>query len=213
MIKKTLVISIILLFLFNFTGGATSIITEETPVMMKAYEKALETHKRRCAVEGSEVKDREVEEIVFWLHYYSEHREVFENDRFNHNLDYPQLWKDSLAIVWEESWFVNVRNQDYGTGFGWGALQWSTAEDNANRIFGWDWENESVALPYSNRLQAKYVIGHLLYLYDYYDRQRRLTVLGYNMGMKVHNKNPWDERYWLKVSIWRRQFDDYLRQP
>jgi len=212
MIKRTLLLIIVLLICFNFTGRATSIITEETPVIMAAYEKALETHKRRCAVEGSEVRKREVEEIVYWLHYYSKNREVFKNNRFNHNLDYPQLWKDSLAIVWEESWFVNVRNQDHGTGFGWGALQWATAKDNAKRIFGWDWENESVALPYSNRLQAKYVIGHLLYLHDYYGN-RRQAILGYNMGMNIHNKNPWDERYWLKVSIWRRQIDDHLRQP
>jgi hypothetical protein len=208
--KKTFIIVFILLF--SVSAQATSIITEETPIMMKAYEKALETHKRKMVFEDGGIRKHEVEEIVYWLHYYSEHREVFKNSRFDHTLDYPQLWKDSLAIVWEESWFVNVRNQDNGTGFGWGALQWGTAEDNANRLFNWDWENEKKALPYSNQLQAKYVIGHLLYLQDYYGNRRK-AILGYNMGMNIHNKNPWDERYWLKVSIWRRQIDDYLRQP
>lgn len=206
------ILTVIIIIFLTSTVGATSIITEETPTMLKAYEKALETHRRRMSFRKEEIRPREVEEIVYWLHYYSENREAFKNNRFDHDLEYPQLWKDALAIVWEESWFVNEPNQDNWTGFGWGALQWGTAKDNAVRIFGWDWKNESVALPHSNRLQAKYVIGHLLYLRDYYS-DRRKAILGYNMGMNIHNKNPWDERYWLKVSIWRRQIDDYLRQP
>lgn len=145
-------------------------------------------------------KKQDIKNRVYYLGYFSKNRKTFKNNIFDvyevDNYNWEKLWLDSYCIVWQESWFVNYLHQDDKTGFGWGALQWSTVEWLAT-IYEWDWEKDKnnllsssgylITTKKSDKIQAKYIIGYLLYLYNHYEGERGKVITGYNKGFNVKN--------------------------
>lgn len=126
--------------------------------------------------------------------------------------NWRRLWKDAFAIVWQESHFVNYANQDDGTGFGWAAIQWDTAEDLAQRR-GWNWTTEKHQILISDnqgsKVQAKYMIGYLVWLYEYYGQNRRQALSGYNKGLSTN----WQRcKYFKAIEKKIHKLDEYLME-
>lgn len=152
----------------------------------------------------------EIREIIKWVDFYANNRNEYLGAKFDpYDVDYHprQLLKDAMAIIWEESWFINEQNQDDGTGFGWAAIQWGTAKDLQSRVYNWEkFKKDSL---YKHREQAKYMVGYILWLKNHYGDRHR-TILGYNKGPGVVLVNG--QRYFLKFVQNRRNIDNYLKE-
>lgn len=131
---------------------------------------------------------KDIEKRIYWLGYYSRNRGIYSGINVtNDEYHWKRLWKDSVAIVWQESWFVNYRSQDDGMGFGWGALHWNHCETLSNKFYRmFDYTEDKFRMITSDRLQAQYIIGNLLMMFDHYGN-RGQAILGYNKGFHVGN--------------------------
>lgn len=174
-------------------------------------DKAYAIASARAQATGAEVTSRgEIKEIIKWIDFYANNRtEFMEADFDPYDVDYEprQLLKDAMAIIWEESWFINETSQDDGTGFGWAALQWGTAKDLQSRVYKWEkFEKNSL---YKHKEQAKYMVGYILWLKNHYSDRHR-TILGYNKGPGVVLING--QQYFLKFIQKRREIDAHLME-
>lgn len=190
-----LILVLIILFLMNSVGRALSF-EEMEDILFKRVrvinDKRIQENNRFN--EWDRASDERLRDRVKYLGYYAKNRDVYKGADFEvNNIDYhwKQMWKDLIAIVWIESWFVNEKMQDDGLGFGYGALHWSTAKDMAD-VYGWEYEGDSVLLN-DDKVQAKYIVGYLIWLKNYYNRKyegeysnnhlRGMAISGYNMGL------------------------------
>ncbi|MFW5895409.1 MAG: hypothetical protein ACOCT9_01565 [archaeon] len=148
--------------------------------------------------------NEELSERIKWLGHYSKERNSYDEAWYTPGKGYnsKRLWKDVFSMVWVESWFINYKSHDQGAGFGYGGMQWSTAKDMAE-VYDWDWEKEKSILkdfdhPQNNKLQAKYIVGYVYWMYEYYNQDRQKAIAGYNTGTGV--EDPDYNPYFLAVS-------------
>lgn len=151
---------------------------------------------------------------VYWILYYAKNREVYKRAKFpveNNGYRKKRLGKDGLSVAWFEGLFVNYSSQDDGTGFGWIAMQWDHV-DTLISIYDWPSSEKRIIADSgaSDQLQAKYLVGNLLYWYNYYG-SRGKAIEGYNKGYGV--SEYWEySYYWLAVSGRINQLDKWLRE-
>lgn len=154
--------------------------------------------------------ENQLEDRIYWLGYYSYNREeVYKEGIKIDEIDYnwKQMWNDLFAMVWYESWFVNYKVQDEGLGFGWSAMRWDNLEWLAEE-YQWNIKKDMKKLTENgiiksneeaDKIQAKYMVGLLLWLYDYYDGSRELAITGYNKGTSLGEGDYKLDPYYIEV--------------
>ena len=216
-LRHKIIISLIICFssglFISFILNASSLTInnyENNSIYLEKYAKEINgywVNSRNYLHNSNKATGEQIKNRIDPIKYYSHNRYKFANASFNEELLSPfELKIISFAIIWQESWFVNYSSQDNDTGFGFAALQWTTAEWLAE-IYNWDWEEDKSKIsPYGqvmssrqgDKLQVKYMIGYLLWLYDYYDNNVGKTITGYNRGTRVNDKY-YLEDYYLDV--------------
>lgn len=144
--------------------------------------------------------NRQLKERIYWLKYYSK-------ELSPKGYNWKRMWKDAYCIVWLESNFVNYIEHDEGDGFGFIAMKWTTAKEIA--------KNHSMAfnklkIQEGSKRQAEYLIRYLVWLYNFYGKNRRKAITGYNVGTGLSENYIYRE-YWLKMSGRINELDKWLK--
>lgn len=161
--------------------------------------------------------DKDIFKRVHWLGYFASNREIYKPapfDPYSLGWHYKDVWKWSVSIALIEGYFVDYRSHDGGLGFGWGAMHWSTAKWLANDVYNWNWKRDRMILEShkhnnNDKLQAKYIIGYLYWLHDYYNNDTGKAVTGYNWGTQATDSYVYSA-YYLAILGRRHQIDKWL---
>jgi len=203
--NKALLITAIMIFLMLITSVfAKGLEADKIESIM--IEHACELNEMKIKNDSRLTKNdlatnEQIENRVGWLKYYSKRLAP-------KGYNWKRLWKDSFAIAWQESYFVNYIEHDNNKGFGWTALHWTTCEDMADR-YGWNWQKDKDTIDVRAKLQAKYMIGYVVWLYDFYGQDRRKAITGYNQGLWLDD-DFYYKNYWLSVAGRINQVDKWL---
>lgn len=161
--------------------------------------KATELNKIRVLNDKNVKEFATIEQInnrVYYLGYYAKKIGKY---------DWQEMWLDSFAIVWRESYFVNYKEHDNGRGFGWIAMLKTTADEIMER-------NGIEEDPLNNdKLQAFLLISYLNWSYTYYNDNSEMAVTGYNEGTNVSPTLYMYSDYYLGVQGRLRELYKLLR--
>lgn len=200
--KYFLICGLSLFIVLTFTRGGLSLNRLEIQEVMTDRAKISNTMWTRGMSHLEPSSRHELHNLIFWL---GEYAIRYAPEGWH----WKRLWKDMFCIVWQESNFVNYEEQDDETGFGWSALQWSTAKEVAEREeWNWDFDKSFVQKIYS--LQAQYMAKYLVYLYEHYDGDRKKAITGYNKGLDVGDPERYG--YWKALKSKIRVLDAKLER-